>query len=826
MNEKLMSARRVENYKEYIRNILSNRDIDCDETWWESSGASKELKRLVCAEKWEISDSIRMGIENSECFIFLKYTAGRDGQALLSDLEAEACELVKKVESAGKNLYIINIVDNMKSRVFLEKTFLSDEGKALKKTIRKAMPDRKSTVNFLYIMDNRFAEQDIKLVNINRFDFIQMPPMKDHINWEGKRQKEGQKSQETANSGYVTSAPLCQLVEIYNKIGDKLFKRNVRYGLNEQLGVDRAIKETLRNSPQDFWFKNNGITILVERPDFKLDRVGEVLLEHITEYGSLRFSVINGAQTITASAQCLYEMEYELEELKQKGNAEEAKALMEKIKRSREAMVLLRIIHIPHRGQNASLDNGSAREVNEISVALNRQKPIKAEDIAFASPFVEKLAAFLEREQLNGKRYFKLVKRGEGNITNRSIDLVDFARARKACAGSPGEARTKGTNILLSSKNEIGGEYQFRDTAIFVPEWMEAEEEQEAEVFKKYYGAVSFTVRVADFYGKNVKKVKAEDPDTFTVLQNGKWYFTAYLVQLFNGFQKYFSQFTDCFELIRGNLTDLMMLFADQCVMAAKSSGKFTVLDSNTFKTDELYQLINEKADRRLFAELINRDLGEEEQIEFHWSSNAPFAGDGNRDGNENRNENRNRNEHGNEDEHGNGDDDDARFDATGSVSTDADAVSTNADTVSPTSAAPAPAVPPSAPLSDTRPQAAKTKFIQLNGGPIERVSSTAHAMVKTVQYVLDNYPDCERDLLVTGWDWFTNDQTRVEEGYGYLRRTVEVTGSDGSPYWVGTHSNTNVKYNQIRDLCRMAGVKSDNIRWLSDDMETQLFAW
>ena len=58
--------------------------------------------------------------------------------------------------------------------------------------------------------------------------------------------------QETANSGYVTSAPLCQLVEIYNKIGDKLFKRNVRYGLNEQLGVDRAIKETLRNSPQDF----------------------------------------------------------------------------------------------------------------------------------------------------------------------------------------------------------------------------------------------------------------------------------------------------------------------------------------------------------------------------------------------------------------------------------------------------------------------------------------------------------------------------------------------------------------------------------------------
>ena len=384
-----------------------------------------------------------------------------------------------------------------------------------------------------------------------------------------------------SNRGYVTSVHLYQLVEIYNRIGDKLFKRNVRYGLNEQLGVDRAIKDTLRNNPGEFWFKNNGITILVERPDFRLDRVEEVLLEHISEYGDLHFSVINGAQTITASAQCLYEMEYDLKECINKGEAEEAAKLEEKIRQSKNAKVLLRIIHIPHSAQAAESEADSTREVNEISVALNRQKPIKAEDIAFASPFVVKLAAFLEREQMNGKRYFRLVKRGEGNIARRTVDLVDFARARKACAGYPGDARSKGTNVLLSSRNDTGGEYSFQDKTIFVPEWLEAEDEQEAEIFEKYYGAVYFAVRVADFYGKNVKKIITDNPAAAAVLQNGKWYFTTYMVQLFNGYRSDYSQFTDCFELIRDKLKDMMELFAELCGAAAQLSGNYPVLDSN-----------------------------------------------------------------------------------------------------------------------------------------------------------------------------------------------------------------------------------------------------
>lgn len=755
MSENRMRARRIENYKEYIRNILSNRDIDCDETWWDSEEAHKALNLLVRAEKWEVTSSVQMGIDSSENFLFLKFT--EDSGGLLQSLEEQARILAKLPESAEKNIYIICLVDNMKSRVFLERLFLSAEGKAMKKNIRKEMKPWKGTVNFLYILDNSYHEQDIKLTSVNRFEFIQMPPMKCHINWENEDRTE------VSNRGYVTSVHLYQLVEIYNRIGDKLFKRNVRYGLNEQLGVDRAIKETLRNSPGEFWFKNNGITILVERSDFKLDRVEEVLLEHISEYGELHFSVINGAQTITASAQCLYEMEYDLKELQKNGEAEEAAKLEERIRKSKNAKVLLRIIHISHSAQTAESEADSTREVNEISVALNRQKPIKAEDIAFASPFVVKLAAFLEREQINGKRYFRLVKRGEGNIARRTVDLVDFARARKACAGYPGDARSKGTNFLLSTRNETGGEYSFQDKTIFVPEWLEAEDELEAGIFAKYYGAVYFAVRVADFYGKNAKKIITDNPLKAAVLQNGKWYFTTYMVQLFNGYRSDFSQFTDCFELIRDKLKDLMELFAELCGEAAQQSGNYPVLDSNTFKKDELYILTRNEADANRFAQIINDNLDDDEKIDL--VSYREVTG-GNRQ-----------------------------------PSSDADS--------------PAQKTPNG-----------KAKFIKLNNGPVERVNSTAHAMVKTVQFVLDNYPGHEEELLISGTDWVTDDRTRAEEGYGYLRRSVEVTGSDGKTYWVGTHSNSVVKYNQIDLLCSLLHVKKHSISWMALDGKTPLFSW
>jgi hypothetical protein len=115
---------------------------------------------------------------------------------------------------------------------------------------------------------------------------------------------------------------LYDVVEIYNQIGYILFRDNVRFGIGEQLGVDKAIKDTLKNAPNYFWFRNNGITLLIEEPDRILDSASEIILKRQNDE-KIVFSVINGAQTITAAAEYFYTLQAKIEEAKfKKGNTE------------------------------------------------------------------------------------------------------------------------------------------------------------------------------------------------------------------------------------------------------------------------------------------------------------------------------------------------------------------------------------------------------------------------------------------------------------------------------------------------------------------------
>ncbi len=601
MNAAIMENMKIEVRGEYIRNILINRDIDCDEQWWEEREARTEIKELVNAETYKLSNSVKMKIESEEKFVFLAYKECIDRDRLLSEIVAEVDEMAQGCEEPLGCVHLVCFVTNMKNRIFLEKIFASEEGKKMKKQVRSITGNKRDRINCTYILDQEFKKQDIKLVNVNRYELIQMPPIRSHINWEvDAAGKKGRK-------GYVLSVELRQLVEIYDKVGDRLFSRNVRYGLSEQLGVDQAIKDTLEHNPEQFWFKNNGVTIMVERRDFKLDRVGEILIEGLKEYGNLQFSVINGAQTITAAAEYFYGLEYELSEAE---TEEDKKKIREKINRLQEAKVLLRIIHIP-------LDNGKeetkikgSREVSEISVALNRQKPIKAEDIAFASPFVEKLTEFLDQERKTGNAGFRLVKRGEDSKFEHSINLVEFARARKACCREPGAARSQGTNTLLSFENVMYGEYQFKNKDIFPEEWMDADSSNEAEIFRKYYGAVDFAVKTSRLYEKLQKDLNFTDLKRQIVIQNGKWYFTAYIVLLLNFFSTDYSEFVDHFDAVSGCMTELMELFAGQ---AAELSNDYLEdeheFNSNLFKKNEFFNYIVNEADWSGFEKLINDHL-------------------------------------------------------------------------------------------------------------------------------------------------------------------------------------------------------------------------
>lgn len=75
------------------------------------------------------------------------------------------------------------------------------------------------------------------------------------------------------------------LKELYAKHGLNLLARNLRYHVTGS-SVDRAIKDSIKNTPKEFWYKNNGVTIICD--EFEISGK-EVKLKN--------FSVVNGGQT-------------------------------------------------------------------------------------------------------------------------------------------------------------------------------------------------------------------------------------------------------------------------------------------------------------------------------------------------------------------------------------------------------------------------------------------------------------------------------------------------------------------------------------------------
>jgi len=602
INQNTKERKKIENYLGYIKNILFNREVESDDFWWDDDSVDEKIKKLIYTEEYEIYTSEDFQINCDELFIFIAYKKVENNDDFVKRIE-EKINTLQSIENS-KAVNIVYIVNNMKSRIYLEKLLESGVTTKLKKIINISAGHKNKRLNFTYVLDSDYAGQDVILGNINRFDFIQMPPISNHINLEKKE------DENIDVEGYVMSIDLYQLVEMYNLLGDSLFKRNVRYGLSEQLGVDKAIKETLRTNPMKFWFRNNGITLLIEKSDFKLDRVGEIFIDKVAKGEDLSFSVVNGAQTITAAAEYFYSLEYE----KEKCDLENKRLEIENsIIESKKAKVLLRILHV-HKNEKADNEHEpSNKEVNEISVALNRQKPIKIEDIAFTSAFVEQLTLYLEEKSGDGIEYFKLAKRGESNIYPNGMDLIEFARARKACVRKPGDARSKSANAMLGADNKYGEEFKFNDTEVFVEDWIENEEQRD-KLFNKYFKAIIFANKLAQSYEKDTKNLNNDNEAVNIVIKNGKWYFVSYMINLLNDFRidtamlPDYSEFDTTIDIRNLDIKKLVINFAQDVVNVALKSEEleFSVINSNIFKKDNLFNLVYTELDPEEYINIIN----------------------------------------------------------------------------------------------------------------------------------------------------------------------------------------------------------------------------
>ena len=169
------------------------------------------------------------------------------------------------------------------------------------------------------------------------------------------------------------------------------------------------------------------------------------------------------------------------------------------------------------------------------TIALNRQKPIKAEDIAFQTPFVSKFNSYMEEREARKEDFLYIIKRGEENYSN-TIQLPLFAQLVYTCFMHPTEARNNGPSKLYMDENnseDLKDEY-------FKNEFSDADsKDRQNELYLQYYHELIWVFKLYKIYSRTLKEFK--DEKIHSILANNRWSFISYVLLCMQG-QKYDAQ--------------------------------------------------------------------------------------------------------------------------------------------------------------------------------------------------------------------------------------------------------------------------------------------
>lgn len=474
-------------------------------------------------------DSSALGIGSDEEYLIFRWV---DREKDEEELKSELKELFQGKEY--EQCYIVLLTDSIEKKVALQ---------SRKKEIRQTAVKRgkctlgKVSCEIMFLCSCTQERFRIHIGSRARSLFTQI--------WEPGNEFEGVKE-------YEFSGRLSDVVKIYNRLGDRLFEQNVRYGIGEQLDVEKEIKKTLKSQLDQFYFLNNGITMLLQlKGNFHVVSPKEL----VVSYGEdSDISVINGAQTISSVANFWY-----------LDSSEEEKNAVEE-----NARVLLRLICI-----NSENPNKKA-VIDKISISLNRQKPIREEDIRYTTSTVTELNRLCE-ENGDDDVHFHILKRGELAYGKHQYRLVEFARVVTAYQLQlPGAARSKGGDILLRSKEVL----------------REINEDEADEMFENYYRPVNFSLSLLNQYQNFLKYYKSDinHPEIDAIVKNGRYYFLAYVVWTLNhGVTDDFKNFDPDMGKISCELKDYIEKYAELLEKVALEQGGLNQINSNVFKKEELY---------------------------------------------------------------------------------------------------------------------------------------------------------------------------------------------------------------------------------------------
>lgn len=283
----------------------------------------------------------------------------------------------------------------------------------------------------------------------------------------------------------VYAAKLFDVVKLYGQVGTELFERNVRYHIGDILNVESEIHKTLMNRPENFFNFNNGIAIQVRKREALDIRDERWISLTYAEKGDL--SIINGAQTISAAADFFFQQVEGTETL------DDLQRAIEQAKK--QAWVLLRVFYAESDQQKDSVE-----AFNEISISLNRQKPISPMDIGYTCPTVAEINKLYEGNKTD-PYYFRILKRGQSEVGRGGrfkYQLADFGRMVTAYYfDDPAVARAGTTQNIIRYQEltEDDGEGKGAAKTIYAP--LEGAGDKKA-LFMKWYRPINFANEIAE----------------------------------------------------------------------------------------------------------------------------------------------------------------------------------------------------------------------------------------------------------------------------------------------------------------------------------------
>lgn len=395
----------------------------------------------------------------------------------------------------------------------------------------------------------------------------------------------------------VYAAKLFDVVKLYGQVGTELFERNVRYHIGDILNVESEIHKTLMNRPENFFNFNNGIAIQVRKREALDIRDERWISLTYAEKGDL--SIINGAQTISAAADFFFQQVEGTETL------DDLQRAIEQAKK--QAWVLLRVFYAESDQQKDSVE-----AFNEISISLNRQKPISPMDIGYTCPTVAEINKLYEGNKTD-PYYFRILKRGQSEVGRGGrfkYQLADFGRMVTAYYfDDPAVARAGTTQNIIRYQEltEDDGEGKGAAKTIYAP--LEGAGDKKA-LFMKWYRPINFANEIAELYSQVEKQYRKEeeiDANILAILGNGRYFFVTYVVNMLNGSldgeeDRSFAEFNytvasvesakeSVHELIQ-KYAELVAEFAVEYLKTDHSSDEQTrnTLNSNDFKKADFYK--------------------------------------------------------------------------------------------------------------------------------------------------------------------------------------------------------------------------------------------